>query len=168
VERTAVPVSVHALDVLAVEGDRVELEVRCSAGTYVRSLARDLGDALGTGAHLAALRRIEAGGFGLADAVAWDAVLAGAAARLLPLGQALPHLPAVHVGEEGALAVRHGRDLDHRLVLDHFPDDPPPRRLRVLVQAGHLLALVVPRGFAVSAPGLPVPRVLHPDVVLTD
>jgi len=168
VERAAVPVTVHALDVLTVEGDRVELEVRCSAGTYVRALARDLGEALGTGAHLAALRRIEAGGFGLAQAVAWDALVAGAADRLLPLGEVLPHLPAVHVGEEGAAAVRHGRDLDRRLVLDHFPENPPPPRVRVLDQAGHLLALAVPRGFAASAPGLPVPPVLHPDVVLAD
>ena len=46
------PITVHALDVLGHEGDRVEIEVRCSAGTYVRALARDLGEALGTGGHL--------------------------------------------------------------------------------------------------------------------
>lgn len=168
VERSAVPVTVHTLDVLAVEGDRVELEVRCSAGTYVRALARDLGEALGTGAHLAALRRTEAAGFGLEQAVAWDALGEQAADRLLPLGQVLPHLPAVHVGEEGATAVRHGRDLDRRLVLDDFPEDPPPPRLRVLDQAGRLLALAVPRGFGAAVPGLPAAPVLHPDVVLAD
>lgn len=168
VERSAVPVTVHRLDVLAVEGERVELEVRCSAGTYVRALARDLGESLGTGAHLAALRRTEAAGFGLEQAVAWEGLVEGAADRLVPLGQVLPHFPAVHVGEEGVMAVRHGRDLDRRLVLDDFPEDPPPPRLRVLDQAGRLLALAVPRGFAVSAPGLPVSPVLHPDVVLAD
>src|SRR5213078_1081447 len=72
--RPAVPVVVHALEVLAVEGERIELRVRCGPGTYVRALARDLGVALGTGAHLVALRRTRTGGFGEADAVGWDDV----------------------------------------------------------------------------------------------
>lgn len=167
VERSAVPVTVHALAVMSVEGDRVDLEVRCSAGTYVRALARDLGEALGTGGHLVGLRRTEAGGFGLEQALAWED-LGQAADRLFALGQLLPHLPAVRVGAEGAEAVRHGRDLDRRLVREGFPEAAPPPRLRVLDEAGRLLALAVPRGFTASAPGLPVPPVLHPDVVLAD
>jgi tRNA pseudouridine55 synthase len=167
VERAAVAVTVLALDVVVVEGDRVELDVRCSAGTYVRSLARDLGEALGTGAHLAALRRTEAAGFGLARAAAWDALTSGIDNHLVPLADVLPQFPAVRVTEDGALAVRHGRDLDRRLVLGSFPDTPPAR-LRVLDGEGRLLALAVPRGFSTPVPGLPVPAVLHPDVVLAD
>jgi tRNA pseudouridine55 synthase len=168
VERPAVPVTVHTLDVVAVEGDRVELEVRCSAGTYVRALARDLGEALGTGAHLAALRRTEAGGFTLQDAVTWgDLDAGGTADRLVPLARALPQLPAVVVTEEGAAAVRHGRGLERRLVAEGFPETPAAR-VRVLDTGGHLLALAVPRGFGPTVPGLPLPPVLHPDVVLAD
>jgi tRNA pseudouridine55 synthase len=167
VERAAVPVTVLALEVVEVEGDRVELDVRCSAGTYVRALARDLGEALGTGAHLAALRRTEAAGFGLARAASWDALASGIGDHLVPLADVLPRFPAVRVSADGALAVRHGRDLDRRLVLDGFPDTPPPR-LRILDAEGRLLALAVPRGFSTPQPGLPVPAVLHPDVVLAD
>jgi tRNA pseudouridine55 synthase len=167
VERASVPVTVHALDLVALAGDQVELHVRCSSGTYVRALARDLGEALGTGAHLAALRRTEAAGFGLESAVAWEDVGPAAAARIVPPAQALPHLAAVVVGEEGAAAVRHGRDLERRLVTEGFPDAPPPR-LRVLDLEGRLLALAVPRGFDPPVKGLPSSPVLHPDVVLAD
>jgi tRNA pseudouridine55 synthase len=167
VERTAVPVTVHALEVLAHDGDRLELDVLCSAGTYVRALARDLGEALGTGAHLAALRRTEAAGFGLDGATAWDEIDAGAAARLVPLGRSLPHFPAVVVSEEGAAAVRHGRDLERHLVVQGFPEAAPPR-VRVLDGNGDLLALAVPRGFDPPVPGLPATPMLHPDVVLAD
>ncbi len=168
VERVAVPVTVHALDVVSVEDDRVVLDVRCSAGTYVRALARDLGEALGTGGHLHALRRTEAAGLGLAGAVAWDELTAAATDRVLPLDTLLPQFPAVVVGEEGAAAVRHGRDLDRRLVAHGFPVAPTPARLRVLDGSGHLLALAVPRGFGPRVPGLPAVPDLHPDVVLAD
>ncbi|HVR69424.1 MAG TPA: tRNA pseudouridine(55) synthase TruB [Vicinamibacteria bacterium] len=166
VERAAVPVTVHALDVVSVEGDHVVLDVRCSAGTYVRALARDLGEALGAGAHLAALRRTEAAGLGLAGAVAWGDLAPAAAERVLPLDVLLPQFPAVVVGEEGAAAVRHGRDLDRRLVTHGFPVPPAPARVRVLDAQGRLLALAVPRGFGPPVPGLPAVPDLHPDVVL--
>lgn len=166
--RGAVPVTVHALRVLAVEGDRVDLEVRCSAGTYVRALARDLGAALGTGGHLTALRRTRSGGFGLEEVVPWDALEAEAAARLLPLERLLPELPSVRVGPDGASAVRHGRDLGRAAVVEGFPLGAPPPRLRVLDQAGHLLALAVPRGFGLPPTAPRVEPMLHPDVVLAD
>jgi tRNA pseudouridine55 synthase len=146
----------------------VVLDVRCSAGTYVRALARDLGEALGTGGHLAALRRTEAAGFGLAGAVAGDDLAPAAADRVLPLASLLPQFPAVVVGEEGAAAVRHGRDLDRRLVAHGFPAPPAPARLRVLDEQGRLLALAVPRGFGPPVAGLPTAPDLHPDVVLAD
>lgn len=168
VARAAVPVTVHELAVIAVDGGRVELDVRCSAGTYVRALARDLGVALGTGGHLAALRRTSAAGFGLESAVRWEDVESGAAAsRIVPLAGALPQLPAVVVTSEGAAAVRHGRDLDRRLVATGFPASPVPR-VRVLDAEGNLLALAVPQGFGPAVPGLPVPPILHPDVVLAE
>ena len=63
-----------ALDLVNVDADSVTLRVDCSAGFYVRALAHDLGERLGTGAHLAALRRTSSGDFTLADAIALDAL----------------------------------------------------------------------------------------------
>lgn len=158
-----VRVDVGGFEVLELAGDRLEVEVRCSPGTYVRALARDLGSALGVGGHLVALRRLQSGGFGLAEAAAWDE-LPRARERVVPMGRLLRDLPAVEVAEGGVAALRHGRDLGASAVSRGFPEPPPPPRLRVLDGGGRLLALVVPRGFGV--PG--VPPVLHPDVVLLE
>jgi len=162
-----VRVTVHALELLSLAGDHLELRVRCSPGTYVRALARDLGEALGVGGHLVALRRTESGGFGLEHAVPWEELEGSARRRLLPLSSMLGGLPAVRVGPQGADALRHGRDLARALVTEGFPEAPPPR-VRVLDESGALLALAVPRGFGWKAPGLKLEPVLHPDVVLAE
>jgi tRNA pseudouridine55 synthase len=162
-----VPVTVHALELQELAGDRLELEVRCSPGTYVRALARDLGQALGVGAHLTALRRTRSGSFGLERALAWEELAGLARERLIPLSDVLLELPAVRVADEGLAALRHGRDLDRTRVAAGFPSEPA-ERLRVLDAAGRLVALAVPRGFGFQAPGLRVEPVLHPDVVLVD
>lgn len=88
---------------------RAALEVRCSKGTYVRSLARDLGRALGVGAHLASLRRTEIGPFRVADAVAPDA--AGPDA-LRPPDEAVGGYPRRDVDEAGVRSLVHGRPLE--------------------------------------------------------
>jgi tRNA pseudouridine55 synthase len=166
IERTPVAVTVHALEVVEAEGARLVLDVRCSAGTYVRALARDLGQALGVDGHLTALRRTLSGGFGLERAIDWERLPSEARAWLLPLDDALPHLPAVRVGGPGLTALRHGRDLQRGLVLSGFPPHALPR-FRVLDEAGALVALAVPRGFE-PAGELPIEPVLHPDVVLVE
>jgi tRNA pseudouridine55 synthase len=160
-----VRVVVHRLEVLSVEGDRAEIEVECSSGTYVRALARDLGAALGVGAHLAALRRLRAAGFGLEGAVPWEELEAKAGERLQPPAAALADIPAVIVGATGLAAVRHGRDLAAALVVAGFPERPPAC-LRVLDEAGRLVAVAVPRGFELSPEAPRVEPVLHPEVVL--
>jgi tRNA pseudouridine55 synthase len=165
VPKTTARVTVHSLEVQGAEGDQLEIEVRCSPGTYVRALARDLGEALGTGGHLTALRRLRSGAFGLEGAVTEGSLGRSARERVLPLSALLTDLPAVRVGAEGLLALRHGRDLDRRLTLAGFPESPPSR-LRVLDEGGGLLALAVPRGFGPAVAGLPLEPVLHPDVVL--
>jgi tRNA pseudouridine55 synthase len=162
-----VRVTVHALEILELSGDRVELLVRCSSGTYVRALARDLGRELGVGGHLTELRRLRSGAFGLEDSVALDAVAEDAGRSVVALSRLLPELPAVRVGNEGRTALRHGRDLGPSLVLDALPA-PPCARVRVVDEAGTLLALAVPRGFELPAVGLSAPPVLHPDLVLVD
>ena len=164
--RPVSPVTVHALTVLGHEGDRVEIEVRCSAGTYIRALARDLGEALGTGGHLVTLRRTVSGPFTMTDAVAWDEI--GPGARMTERAHLLSDLPALTVTAAGLAALRHGRSLGGDMVGTGFPVAPPPSRMRVLDDAGNLVALAVPRGFEDPAPGLTLEPVLHPDIVLVD
>ena len=164
--RPVSPVTVHHIEVLGHEKDLIEIEVRCSAGTYVRALARDLGEALGTGGHLVPLRRTVSGPFTMSEAVAWDEI--GPEARITAMAHLLPEMPAVTVTEPGLEALRHGRALDARLVAAGFPAAPPPPRLRVLDHAGNLIAVAVPQGFETPGPGLTLEPVLHPDIVLVD
>jgi tRNA pseudouridine55 synthase len=146
-------------------GDRVEIEVRCSAGTYVRAIARDLGEKLGTGGHLTMLRRTRSGAFDLSQAVTGDD-LASAAGRVVPLSCLLGELPAVQVFEASRRLLKNGRDLGPDAVAG-FPE-LPPERVRLVDATGRLLALAVPRGFASGPSELPRFPVLHPDVVLLD
>lgn len=107
------PVTIHALTLLDWTPPDLTLAVECSAGTYIRSLAHDLGQTLGTVAHLAALRRTAAGGFTLAQAYTLDELAAAAAAQtlpelLLPLG-AQVGLPVIMVDEATARRLRQGQ-----------------------------------------------------------
>jgi tRNA pseudouridine55 synthase len=165
--RAGVPVMVHGIEILGAAGDRLEIEVRCAPGTYIRALGRDLGESLGVGGHLTALRRLRSGAFGLEQAVSAEGLDALAKSRVIPMSRLLEAMPAVRVGAEGREAVRHGRGLGRVLVASGFPDSPP-HRVRVLDESGRLLALAVPRGFGLATPGLPVEPVLQPDVVLID
>ncbi len=123
VERAPRTVRVHALDLLDVAPPRdglvlARVRVRCGKGTYVRTLAADLGRALGVPAHLAALRRVEASGFRLDEAIPLeDAEAMGRGdpaalrARLVPLAEALRALPAVSVDAAEARALAQGKVL---------------------------------------------------------
>jgi tRNA pseudouridine55 synthase len=166
VPRAASRVTVHAVRLLARDGHMLEVAVCCSAGTYVRALARDLGERLGTGAHLTALRRTRSGAFDLSQAVSGDD-LAGAADRMIPMAGLLLDLPAVQVNEAGRRLVGHGRELGREDVLLGFPEQPV-ERVRVLDESGALVGLAVPRGLGPGASALPRVPALHPDVVLVD
>lgn len=109
-------VEIGAFDVLATrfcvdEGFiDVDVEVDCSSGTYVRALARDLGDHLGVGGHLTALRRIRVGDFGIEDAVTIPEDLDTPSPRLIPLAEvARTLLPTVHVDAGEAKALMQGK-----------------------------------------------------------
>lgn len=111
VELPARPVTISRLEVLDIRHGEdvvdVDLSLTCSAGTYVRALARDLGASLGVGAHLTALRRTAAGHFTLADASSLPEP--GDEVPLLPLREVLAREYAVHQLDAGeAAAVRHG------------------------------------------------------------
>ena len=92
-------VTVSKLDLLARHGDVLEVAVTCSSGTYVRALARDLGTALGVGAHLTALRRARVGSFGLDQAKTLDQL--GNEFTVVPLSEAVAaSFPRIDVDAE--------------------------------------------------------------------
>ena len=110
------PVTIYDLTLLALDGPRLELIVHCGAGVYIRSLAHDLGQALGCGAHLAALRRTAVGQFTVDRAVTLDqladAAQAGAlAAHLLPVDALVAHLPRLETTQAEAERLLHGQTL---------------------------------------------------------
>jgi len=110
-ERKPRRVEVFELELLGREEALLDLRVRCSKGTYIRSLAADIGTALGCGAHLAALRRTASGRFRVADAVTLDALGNAPQRRLLPLAALLEGLPSAELDAAGEARLRHGQPL---------------------------------------------------------
>jgi tRNA pseudouridine55 synthase len=142
------------------------VRVAASAGFYVRSLAHDIGQALGCGAHLEALRRTRVGRFLVTDALTLDRVEANGASALIPLNDLLSAMPAVRLTTEGARRAVHGNSLTPGHLAENgdsplFGGAPRPGNgdsplFRVVDAAGTLLAVAERR-----ADGL-----LHPLVVL--
>jgi tRNA pseudouridine55 synthase len=106
VDPAPVDVVVHQAALLRFTPPELEFRVTVSAGTYVRALARDLGERLGSGAHLVALRREAVGPLSVDDATPLAHVTAGS---VLPPSAVLGHLPAVELAAQERLAVSHGR-----------------------------------------------------------
>jgi tRNA pseudouridine55 synthase len=155
---TAVPVRVSRLELGDLDGERGVVTLTCSSGFYVRSLAHALGQAVGTGACLEALRRTRSGEFSLEGAIGIDELHAdpeAAAAWLIPPEKLLGAFPAVTVTDEGRLRVSHGR----RLEREHYVENRSGNSewVRIVDGEGHLLALGQPASGADS---------LHPEVVL--
>ncbi|RYZ37266.1 MAG: tRNA pseudouridine(55) synthase TruB [Myxococcaceae bacterium] len=136
VERASRTVTVHELVLRDFSADRLTLSVRCSKGFYVRTLAYELGRALGCGAHLEALRRTASGPFNLSRALPLGELGSlsreTVAGRLVSLGDALTDLPLVRVGAEDAKRVSHGVPVEVA---------PQPGKVRVLGPDDALLAM---------------------------
>ena len=113
VERARRQVEIHELEILQCAPPILELRVRCSKGTYIRVLAEDIGAALGTGAHLAALRRTASGRFNVRDAVTLDELRAmpDRRAALLPLRVLLEGLPSTELDAASEERLRNGQAL---------------------------------------------------------
>lgn len=135
-------VTVDAIEVLnIVRGEGivdVRVDLRCGAGTYVRSIARDLGDRLGCGGHLHSLRRTEAAGLAVGTAVTPVDLEAAAdrgelASALIPIGDLLP-LPAVALGSDAAWRFVHGS-------AHAAPTSAPSGRVKVYDDRGALLGI---------------------------
>ncbi len=132
-------INVYSLDVLEWAPPEIVIDVYCSSGTYVRSLANDLGEALGTGAHLIGLRRTKSGRFTLRDAVPLrrldESFQAGDWYRfLIPAAEALADWPMLELDPDQVELVRHG----HRISAE--PDETG--WARAVSQQGDLVALV--------------------------
>lgn len=141
-EAGARPVHVERFEVVARRDADVDLVVACGGGTYVRALAADVGDLLGCGAHLTALRRIRIGSFDVAEASAPDEP-----PGLLPVDRAVWHLPRLELEAEEATAAGHGRvlgpsgeDGPHAVfgpdgeLIGVYEDDGPRSRPLVILQ----------------------------------
>jgi len=155
-----VEVTVHDLTLTPAGPGRVRCRLTCSSGFYVRSLAHDLGQRLGTGGCLEALRREWSDGFGLAQAVPLELVDAEgpvALARLIVLADLLPDLPALVLTARGAARVAHGCDLTPADVVPAAAADAArPLHIKLLDARGTLLAIAERRP----------DRFLHPAIVL--
>ena len=130
------------------------IDVACSAGTYIRALARDLGEAAGSAAYLGALRRTAAGTFGEADAVPMDAVRAatadgpaGLVTLLRPVDDGLERFPVVSLSDAEVDAVAHGQFISPTARIE-----PGAERYRLLAPDGRLVAIAVPAGGGRLAP----------------
>ena len=114
-ERASRRVTIHALDLTSFDGTLAGFRVACTKGTYVRTLAEDIGAALGCGAHLTALRRERTGPFAIDAAVTLAAIEATPAAQrdalLLPLDALIQHLPRIDADAAAAARLRLGQKL---------------------------------------------------------
>ena len=180
---TPAPVTVMRAELESFDGNIGRVRVVSSAGFYVRAFANSLGELVGTGACLEALRRTRSGDFALESGIGLDRLLdqgvLAALTALVPLASLLPGFPAVTVSSEGRDRVSHGQEVEGDVtagaasasrvaarpdpssaawpVRDSGPAPAPQEWVRLLDNSGHLIAIARPG----SRPGF-----LHPAVVL--
>jgi tRNA pseudouridine55 synthase len=152
-----VRIQMYELTLLECRGSEARLRAHCSGGTYMRSIAHDLGRAIGCGAHVRDLRRLASGEFEIAHArtiaqlesLAADERLLDA---LVPAAGMLPGFPSVYVDDLTAAQIRHGRNFP----ASPFRSEPASRYVKALARHGDLIAI----GEAI------LPNLYHPVVVL--
>ncbi|MER3630820.1 MAG: tRNA pseudouridine(55) synthase TruB [Blastocatellia bacterium] len=142
IQRPAVEITIDEISLTPMVADRctpeAELRVRCSAGTYIRTLAEEIGRAVGIGAHLSSLRRTRAGSFSLQDAVRMEILTAARepARFVRPMEEAVKHLPLFQLEPNRVAPTRSG--MPTRAILDAFAAD---EWIRMIDQDGRLVAL---------------------------
>jgi tRNA pseudouridine55 synthase len=112
-EREARAVTIHELELISFESPFLKLRVKCSKGTYIRVLGEDIGEALGCGAHLNALRRVQVGDLTTENMITMSALEAHAAPRdlLAPVDALLSSFPSIELNEDLAKRFLHGQRL---------------------------------------------------------
>lgn len=157
VELRPAPVEVYALDLLRLDGCEADVRVHCSAGTYLRSIAHEAGQAMGCGAFLKSLRRTASGDFKIESARTLDQLAALAAEdrlreALIPAAQLLPEFPSEMVDSVTAGQIRNGRDFR----VSPFQAGRGARYVKAVSSHGDLIAIGEAR----------LPHLYHPVLVL--
>ena len=157
VELRPVEVHVFALDLLEFGGDTARVLVHCSAGTYLRSIAHEVGQKLGCGAYLEALRRTSSGDFTEDHARTLDQLATHATAgtfdqAIIPASRLLPHFPNATVDALTVTQIRQGKDFR----LSPFVDRSGAKRVKAISREGDLVAIGEAR----------LPHLYHPILVL--
>jgi len=127
IPREARSICVYELELTDFQGDEIELEITCSKGTYIRTIADDLGQDLGCGAHIIALRRLQAGAFTEADCVSTDALrevkekhgMDRLDQNLIPMDRAIEDLPEVNLPNIAASQFKNGQSV----LVRHLPEE---------------------------------------------
>jgi tRNA pseudouridine55 synthase len=156
-ELEPVTVNVYSMQLKEVSGSEARIVVHCSAGTYVRSLAHELGKLLGCGGHLRDLRRTASGDFGEEHAKTLEQLQALAAEdrleeALIPAARLLPEFPSVYVDETATAQIRQGRNFP----VSAFRVKQGSRYVKALTRQGDLVAIGEAK----------LPNLYHPVVVL--
>ena len=157
VELKPVDIEIYALDLLSIEGNEARIRVHCSSGTYIRSIAHDLGQALGCAAHLNALRRTMSGDFKIEDAHTLQEIeqlsLAGRFNEMvIPAARLLPDFPSEQVDDVTVAQIRNGRAFR----TSPFGATGTARYVKALNSKGDLIAVGEAR----------MPNLYHPVLVL--
>lgn len=146
VKRPYRSVTIHELSLLGWEAPFLTLRISCSSGTYIRSLGHDLGEALGCGGHLAMLRRLAVGDFGVKTAVSLDQLTSeNIADYLLPPDTAVRHLPRLDLPETAAVAILQGKPIQRQTDLP-LVDSPIAELARAYRPDGQFLGVVIAAG----------------------
>ena len=117
IDRKPRDIEIYELNLLALAGNEAKLFIRCSKGTYVRTLVEDIGESLGCGAHVTELRRLQVASFSIRDCFTLDSIQGLRKkyelldARLLPVDSALAGWPRIFVPEESRISLRHGKTI---------------------------------------------------------
>lgn len=125
VERKLRPISIYSIELTEFDGDELELEIACSKGTYIRTIADDLGQSLGCGGHIIALRRLQAGAFTEADCVSADVLMEEKEGfgferidrHLIAMDAAIADLPEVVLPSITASCIKNGQ----AVLVRHLP-----------------------------------------------
>lgn len=147
-------VTVYGIELVGMSAGELELDIRCKKGTYVRSLARDLGRALGTYGHIAALRRTSSSGFDISRALSPEELVKAAKEKriedlIVQLSDALLSFPRITLTDEELSCVRQGRELKSAGRCESFEVDDGAH-LALLDGRGRLAAVAVLSGVAIK------------------
>lgn len=157
VELKPVDIEIYALDLLSLDGPEARLRVHCSSGTYIRSIAHDLGQSLGCGAFLKSLRRTQSGYFTIEQAHTLKEIEQASSEKrfddlMIPAARLLPDFPSEQVDQSTETAIRHGRAFH----TSPFGPAGTARHIKAINSAGDLIAIGEAR----------MPNLYHPVLVL--